>query len=188
MGLPLRQAAKIGAYVMKQHLTGEKRYPLVLMLEPLFRCNLACAGCGKIDYPDEILNQRLSYRASAWTRSTNAARRPSPSPAASRCSIATCRKIVEGFLERDKFVILCTNALLLAKKIDQYKPHPNFTWSIHLDGDKAMHDKSVCLDGTYEKAIDAIKLAKSQGLPHPDQLHAVRRRRSRSAPPTSSTR
>ena len=88
-----------------------------------------------------------------------------------------------AIIERDKFVILCTNALLLAKKIDQYKPHPNFTWSIHLDGDKAMHDKSVCLDGTYDKAVDAIKLAKSQGLPHPDQLHPVRRRRSRSAPP-----
>ena len=73
-------------------------------------------------------------------------------------------KIVEGFIARDKFVILCTNALLLAKKIDQYKPHPNFTWSIHLDGDKAMHDKSVCLDGTYEKAVAAIKLAKSKGF------------------------
>ena len=95
---------------------------------------------------------------------------------------------MQGFLERDKFVILCTNALLLAKKIDQYKPHPHFTWSIHLDGDKAMHDKSVCLDGVYEKAVAAIKLAKSQGLPHPDQLHAVRRRRSRSASPSSSTR
>ena len=124
VGIPLQQAAKIGAYVMKQHLTGGKRYPLVLMLEPLFRCNLACAGCGKIDYPDEILNQRLSYAANAWTRSTNAARPPSPSPAASRCSIARCRRSCEGFLERDKFVILCTNALLLAKKIDQYKPHP----------------------------------------------------------------
>ena len=85
-------------------------------------------------------------------------------------------------------MILCTNALLLTKKIDQYKPHPNFTWSIHLDGDKAMHDKSVCLDGTYDKAVDAIKLAKAQRLPHPDQLHPVRRRRSASAPPSSSTR
>ena len=164
MGIPLQQAARIGAYVMKQHLTGRKRYPLVLMLEPLFRCNLACAGCGKIDYPDEILNQRLSYdecmdgdrrmrRAGRLDRRRRAA-------AASRHAARSSK----GYLARNKFVILCTNALLLAKKIDQYKPHPNFTWSIHLDGDKAMHDKSVCLDGTYDKAVEAIKLAKSKGF------------------------
>ena len=91
------------------------------MLEPLFRCNLACAGCGKIDYPDDILNQRLAT-TTACRRSTNAARPPSRSPAASRCCIARCRKIVKGFVERSKFVILCTNALLLAKKIDEYQP------------------------------------------------------------------
>src|SRR5258707_10053020 len=73
-------------------------------------------------------------------------------------------KIVEGFLAKNKFVILCTNALLLSKKIDQYTPHPNFTWSIHLDGDKAMHDKSVCQQGTYEKAVEAIMIAKSRGF------------------------
>ena len=141
-----------------------KRYPLVLMLEPLFRCNLACAGCGKIDYPDEILNQRLQLRRSAWRRSTSAARRWSRSPAASRCCTATCREIVEGFIAKKKFVILCTNALLLTKKIDQYKPSPFFTWSIHLDGDQVMHDKSVCQDGVYDKAVEAIKLAKSKGF------------------------
>ena len=84
MGVPLNQAIRVGAYVVKQHLIGRKRYPLVLMLEPLFRCNLACAGCGKIDYPAPILNQRLSPSRNAWTRSTNAARPWSRSPAASR--------------------------------------------------------------------------------------------------------
>jgi len=163
MGLPMRQAAKIGAYVMKKHLSGQKKYPLVLMLEPLFRCNLACAGCGKIDYPDEILNQRLSF--DQCMNAIDECGAPAVSIAGGEPLLhRDMAKIVKGFIERDKFVILCTNALLLAKKIDQYEPHENFTWSIHLDGDKAMHDKSVCLDGTYDKAVAAIKLAKERGF------------------------
>lgn len=163
MGVPFRQAAKIGAYAVKQHLAGRKRYPLVLMLEPLFRCNLACAGCGKIDYPDEILNQRLSYDECMQAMEECGA--PAVSIAGGEPLLhREMPKIVRGFIERDKFVILCTNALLLAKKIEDYEPHPNFSWSIHLDGDQAMHDKSVCLDGTYEKAVEAIKLAKSRGF------------------------
>ena len=163
MGIPLRQAARVGTYVMKQHLSGRKRYPLVLMLEPLFRCNLACAGCGKIDYPDEILNQRLSFGECMTAIDECGA--PVVSIAGGEPLLhREMPQIVRGFLKRKKFVILCTNALLLAKKIDDYEPHPDFNWSIHLDGDKAMHDKSVCLAGTYEKAVDAIKLAKSKGF------------------------
>ena len=163
MAIPAKQAARIGAYVLKQHLLGRSRYPLVLMLEPLFRCNLACAGCGKIDYPDEILNQRLSY--DDCMAAIDECGAPAVSIAGGEPLLhREMPKIVEGFVARDKFVILCTNALLLAKKIDQYKPHDNFTWSIHLDGDQQMHDKSVCLEGTYEKAVEAIKLAKSRGF------------------------
>lgn len=163
MGIPFKQAARIGAYVVKQHLMGRKRYPLVLMLEPLFRCNLACAGCGKIDYPDEILNQRLSY--DQCMEAIDECGAPAVSIAGGEPLLhRDMPKIVDGYIKRNKFVILCTNALLLAKKIDQYKPHPNFTWSIHLDGNQAMHDKSVCQEGTYEKAIEAIKLAKSKGF------------------------
>ena len=163
MGIPVHQAARIGAYVMKQHLMGTKRYPLVLMLEPLFRCNLACAGCGKIDYPDDILNQRLSYQECMDAIDECGA--PAVSIAGGEPLLhREMPQIAQGFLDRGKFVILCTNALLLTKKIDQYQPHANFTWSIHLDGDKAMHDHSVCLDGVYEKAIEAIKLAKSKGF------------------------
>src|SRR6201994_4672028 len=162
MGLPFRQAAKIGAYVVKKELSG-KKYPLVLMLEPLFRCNLACAGCGKIDYPDDILNQRLSVQQCMDAIDECGA--PAVSIAGGEPLLhRDMPKIVEGYLERDKFVILCPNALLLAKKINQYKPHPNFTWSIHLDGDKVMHDKSVCLDGTYDKAVTAIRMAKERGF------------------------
>jgi hopanoid biosynthesis associated radical SAM protein HpnH len=163
VGVPFHQAAKVGTYIVKQHLSGKKRYPLVLMLEPLFRCNLACVGCGKIDYPDEILNQRLSY--DECMDAIDECGAPMVSIAGGEPLLhREMPQIVKGFLDRGKFVILCTNALLLQKKIDQYEPHENFTWSIHLDGDKAMHDKSVCLDGVYEKAVDAIKLAKSKGF------------------------
>ena len=163
MAIPAAQAAKIGSYVLKQHLRGRKRYPLVLMLEPLYRCNLACAGCGKIDYPDEILNLRLSYEDCMAAIDECGA--PAVSIAGGEPLLhREMPEIVKGFLDRNKFVILCTNALLLTKKIDQFKPHPNFTWSIHLDGDKVMHDRSVCLEGTYEKAVDAIKLAKAKGF------------------------
>jgi hopanoid biosynthesis associated radical SAM protein HpnH len=154
---------RIGSYVLKQHLSGRKRYPLVLMLEPLFRCNLACAGCGKIDYPDEILNQRLSV--DDCMKAMDECGAPVVSIAGGEPLLhREMPEIVRGFLARKKIVILCTNALLLAKKIDQYRPHKDFNWSVHLDGDKDMHDKSVCQEGVYEKAVEAIKLVKSKGF------------------------
>ena len=163
MGLPLQQVARIGAYMMKQQITGVKRFPLVMMLEPLFRCNLACAGCGKIDYPDEILNQRLSYEQ--CMEAIDECGAPAVSIAGGEPLLhRDMPRIVKGFIARKKFVILCTNALLMTKKIDQYEPDPFFTWSIHLDGDQAMHDKSVCEDGVYQKAVEALKLAKSKGF------------------------
>jgi len=159
----MTQALKVGAYVVKQHLAGVKRYPMVLMLEPLFRCNLACQGCGKIDYPSDILNQRISLEDAI-----EAAREcPAPIIAIAGGEPLLHREmpqIVEAYLKMGKFVILCTNALLLEKKIDQYKPHKNFCWDIHLDGDKQMHDKSVDQDGVYDRAVAAIKLSKSKGF------------------------
>jgi len=163
MGIPFKQALRIGSYVVGKHLSGAKRYPLVLMLEPLFRCNLACQGCGKIDYPDSILNQRLSY--DQCMDAIDECGAPAVSIAGGEPLLhREMPKIVEGFLARKKFVILCTNALLLTKKIDDYTPNEAFTWSIHLDGDKGMHDRSVSLEGVYETAIAAIKLAKSKGF------------------------
>jgi hopanoid biosynthesis associated radical SAM protein HpnH len=163
VAIPITAVARIGAYIAKQHFSGAKRYPLVLMLEPLFRCNLACAGCGKIDYPDDILNQRLSY--DQCMQAIDECGAPVVSIAGGEPLLhRDLPKIVKGFLARKKFVILCTNALLLKKKIDQYEPDPMFTWSVHLDGDKAMHDKSVCLDGVFETAVEAIQLAKSRGF------------------------
>ena len=162
MGLPIRQAAKIGAYVVKKQLSG-KKYPLVLMLEPLFRCNLACAGCGKIDYPDEILNQRLSYQQ--CMDAIDECGTPAVSIAGGEPLLhREMPQIVKGFIAKKKFVILCTNALLLTKKIKDYEPSPYFTWSIHLDGDKQMHDAAVSQDGVYEVALEAIRLAKAKGF------------------------
>ena len=163
MGIPFQQAARIGAYVVGKHLRGQKKYPLVLMLEPLFRCNLACKGCGKIDYPNDILNQRLSYEQCMDAIDECGA--PAVSIAGGEPLIhKDMPKIVRGYVAKKKFVILCTNALLMKKKIDEYEPSPFFTWSIHLDGDQAMHDKSVCQDGVFEIARDAILLAKSRGF------------------------
>ena len=163
MGIPLSQVVRIGGYVAKQHLTRRKRYPLVLMLEPLFRCNLACAGCGKIDYPDEILNQRLSV--AECMQAIDECGAPVVSIAGGEPLLhRELPEIVRGFLARRKIVIVCTNALLLPKKIDQFRPHGDFNWSIHLDGDRDMHDHSVCQDGVYDRAIEAIRLAKSRGF------------------------
>src|SRR3954465_6227160 len=162
MTLPLSQIARIGAYTLVQHIKGGK-YPLVLMLEPLFRCNLACPGCGKIDYPDAILNQRMSYEQ--CMEAIDECGAPAVSIAGGEPLLhKDMARIVKGDIAKKKLGILCTNALLLKKKIDEYEPSPFFTWSIHLDGDKQMHDHAVDLDGTYEIAIEAIKLAKNKGF------------------------
>jgi len=163
VGIPLLQQFMVGSYVMRQRLTGRKRYPLVLMLEPLFRCNLACAGCGKIDYPDKILNQRMSVEDALHAVDECGA--PVVSIAGGEPLLhKQLPEIVKGMIARRKFVYLCTNALLMEKKIDEYKPSPFFTWSVHLDGDKGMHDHSVCQEGVYERAVAAIELAKSKGF------------------------
>src|SRR6202040_2408873 len=163
MSIPLFQKARIGAYVVRQHLAGRKRYPLVLMLEPLFRCNLACAGCGKIDYPDEILNQRLSV--DECLEAVDSCGAPVVSIAGGEPLLhRELPQVVKGILARRKFVYLCTNALLMQKKLDQYEPSPFFVWSVHLDGDKEMHDRSVCQTGVYDRAVAAIRAAKQRGF------------------------
>src|SRR5450432_4558351 len=123
MSIPLHQALRVGAYVVKQHLIGRKRYPLVLMLEPLFRCNLACAGCGKIDYPAEILNQRLSV--ADCLEAVDECGAPVVSIAGGEPLLhREIDQIVEGIIARRKFVYLCTNALLMEKKLDLFSPNP----------------------------------------------------------------
>jgi hopanoid biosynthesis associated radical SAM protein HpnH len=163
MAVPLNQAIRVGAYVLKQHLIGRKRYPLVLMLEPLFRCNLACAGCGKIDYPAEILNQRLSV--AECLEAVDECGAPVVVIAGGEPLLhREIEQVVEGAIARKKFVIVCTNALLLEKKMHLFKPGPYFTWSVHLDGAKVEHDASVCQDGVYDRAVAAIAKAKQAGF------------------------
>jgi hopanoid biosynthesis associated radical SAM protein HpnH len=163
MGIPLTQALSIGAYVVRQHLSGRKRYPLVLMLEPLFRCNLACAGCGKIDYPDSILDQRLSVADSLHAIDECGA--PVVVLAGGEPLLhKELPEIVTGALAKGKYVTVCTNALLMEKKLNQYQPHARFNWSVHLDGDKEMHDRSVCRAGVYDRAVAALRTAKAKGF------------------------
>jgi hopanoid biosynthesis associated radical SAM protein HpnH len=161
--IPLKQQLRVGAYVLKQHLKGVKRYPLVLMLEPLFRCNLACSGCGKIDYPDEILNQRLSVADCLAAADECGA--PVVAIAGGEPLLhKEMPQIVAGMLAKKKLVVLCTNALLLDKQLDKFTPHPDFNWDIHLDGDKGMHDFAVSQDGVYDRAVLAIKRARERGF------------------------
>jgi len=163
VSIPLLQKFFVGSYVVRQHLKGRKRYPLVLMLEPLFRCNLACAGCGKIDYPDKILNQRLPVED--CLAAVDECGAPVVSIAGGEPLLhKELSTVVKGIIARKKFVYLCTNALLMEKKLDQYQPSPFFVWSVHLDGDKDMHDHSVCQEGVYDRAVSAIRKAKARGF------------------------
>ncbi|HUX73750.1 MAG TPA: adenosyl-hopene transferase HpnH [Steroidobacteraceae bacterium] len=163
MGIPLLQVYRVARYLAGRKLRGDKRYPLVLMLEPLFQCNLACAGCGKIDYPKEILQQRLSVEAALGA--VDECNAPIVSiPGGEPLIHKEMPQIVAGIVARKKFVYLCTNALLLGKHIDEYRPSPYLTFSIHLDGNRQRHDESVCQEGVFDKAVAAIRLAREKGF------------------------
>jgi hopanoid biosynthesis associated radical SAM protein HpnH len=163
MGVPLIQQYRVGRYIIEQKLKRNKRYPLVLMLEPLFRCNLACAGCGKIDYPDEILDKRLSYEE--CMQAIDECGAPVVSIAGGEPLIhKDMARIVKGFIAKKKFVYLCTNALLLERKMDEFQPSPYLTFSIHLDGNRDRHDTSVCRDGVYDKCVEVIREARRRGF------------------------
>ncbi len=163
MSVPLIQQIRVGAYVLSKRLSRTKRYPLVLMLEPLFRCNLACPGCGKIDYPPAILDRRLSKEE--CLAAVDECGAPVVSiPGGEPLIHPEMKEIVEGIVARKKFVYLCTNALLLAKKLEQYTPSPYLTFSIHLDGLEEAHDKAVDQKGTFKRAVAAIKEARARGF------------------------
>ncbi len=163
MGVPLIQQYRVARYILEQKFHRRKRYPLVLMLEPLFRCNLACAGCGKIDYPDEILNKRLSVEE--CLQAIDECGAPIVSIAGGEPLIhKDLPKVIQGFVQRKKFVYLCTNALLLDKRMGDYSPSPYLTFSIHLDGTRERHDASVCREGVFDKCVEVIKKARDRGF------------------------
>ncbi len=163
MPVPLIQQIRVGSYILRQKLRGNRRYPLVLMLEPLFRCNLACPGCGKIDYPDHILNRRLSVQDCLDAADECGA--PIVSiPGGEPLLHKEIVQIVEGLIAKKKFVYLCTNALLLEKRLDRFEPSPYLTFSVHLDGDRQHHDRAVNQTGVFDRAVSAIKAARAGGF------------------------
>jgi len=163
MPVPISQAWTVASYVLKQKLKGRKRYPLVLMLEPLYRCNLACAGCGKIQYPAHVLKRELSPEE--CFRAVDECAAPMVSiPGGEPLMHSEIEKIVEGLVDRKKYTYLCTNALLLKEKLDLFQPSKYLTFSVHLDGQKEHHDFSVCREGGYDLAIEGIKEAVKRGF------------------------
>ena len=153
----------VASYVLKQKLAGRKRYPLVLMLEPLFRCNLACAGCGKIQYPAHVLKKKLTPEQ-CFPAVEECGAPMVAFPAASRCMHPQIGEIVEGLVARKKYIYLCTNALLLKEKLHLFKPSKYLTFSVHMDGQKEHHDFSVCREGGYDIALEGIKEAVRRGF------------------------
>ena len=163
MGVPVSQMWTVATYVLKQKVKGRKRYPLVLMLEPLFRCNLACAGCGKIQYPAHVLKQNLSPEE--CFRAVDECGAPMVSiPGGEPLMHPQIAEIVEGLVARKKYIYLCTNALLLKEKIDLFKPSQYLTFSVHVDGERENHDFSVCREGGYDIAIEGMREALRRGF------------------------
>ena len=163
MAVPISQMWTVASYVLKQRMAGRKRYPLVLMLEPLFRCNLACAGCGKIQYPAHILKKQLTPEECFHAVEECGAPMVSI-PGGEPLMHPQISEIVAGLVERRKYIYLCTNALLLKEKIDLFRPSKYLTFSVHMDGQREHHDFSVCREGGYDLALDGIKEALKRGF------------------------
>jgi hopanoid biosynthesis associated radical SAM protein HpnH len=163
MGVPVSQALAVAGYILRQKAAGKKRYPLVLMLEPLFRCNLTCAGCGKIQYPADILRQHLSPEQ--CFKAAEECGAPMVSlPGGEPLLHPQIAQIVEGLVRRRKYVYLCTNALILKEKLSLFSPNKYFTINVHLDGQRKFHDRSVAREGVHDIAVAAIKEAVRKGF------------------------
>ncbi|MBL7213145.1 MAG: adenosyl-hopene transferase HpnH [Desulfobacteraceae bacterium] len=163
MSIPAIQKARIGAYITRQKLTGNGRFPLVLMLEPLFRCNLRCKGCGKIAYPSEVLSKQLSVNDCAVA--VDECGVPVVSIAGGEPLLhPDIQLITRELTARKKFVYLCTNALLLEERLGDFEPSPYLTFNIHLDGLQEFHDARVNRKGTFQRAVTAIRLLVSNGF------------------------
>jgi hopanoid biosynthesis associated radical SAM protein HpnH len=163
MAMPLRQSMRIASYLMRQRLSGREKFPLLVELEPLFACNLACAGCGKIQHPAAELKRRMPVEQALAAIDECGA--PMVSIAGGEPLMHPQIDIlVSELIKRKKFVFLCTNALLIPRKIDKFKPSPYFAWTVHLDGLEERHDASVCKDGVFEQAVAAIRECQRRGF------------------------
>jgi len=163
MAIHWLQALEVGKYLVTQRMLGRKRFALTLMLEPLFRCNLACAGCGKIQHPVDVLKRHLTpeecFRAAEECGAPVVA-----IPGGEPLLHPQIDEIVAGLVARRKFVYLCTNGILLEKSLHKFRPSPYFSFSVHLDGMRELHDKCVSRQGVFDMAISAIKAAKKAGF------------------------
>ena len=163
MSIPLRQTARLGAYLFKQKIKGVKKFPLIVELEPLFACNLACAGCGKIQHPHDVLKQRMPVEQAVGAIMESGA--PMVSLAGGEPLMhPQIDEIVRQLIAKKKFVYLCTNGLLLKRHLHKFKPSPYFAWVVHIDGLKEAHDRAVSKEGGFEGAVEAIRLAKEAGF------------------------
>ena len=163
MSVPVSQMWTVATYVLRQKLAGRKQYPLVLMLEPLFRCNLACAGCGKIQYPAHILKKNMSLEEAF--RAVDECGAPMVTiPGGEPLMYPYIFELVEGLVARKKYIYLCTNALLLKEKLDRFTPSKYLTFSIHMDGEREHHDFSVCREGGYDIALEGVRAAVARGF------------------------
>lgn len=161
--VPLRQGMRVALYLMRQKFSRREKFPLVLELEPLFACNLACAGCGKIQHPTEILRQRVSVTDAVAAATECGA--PVISIAGGEPLLhPDIVEMVEALTARKRFVYLCTNAVLMRRKLDDFQPSPYFAWTVHIDGLRQRHDASVCREGVFDEAIAAIREAKARGF------------------------
>jgi len=163
MAMPLHQSVRLGSYLLKQRVLGRKKFPILVELEPLFACNLACAGCGKIAHPASVLKQRMPVEQAVGAVVQSGA--PMVSIAGGEPLMhKEIDEIVRRLLARNKIVFLCTNALLLPKHLHRFSPHRNFAWMVHIDGLRERHDASVCKTGVFDQAVAAIKQAKAAGF------------------------
>src|SRR5947209_4279885 len=163
MPVPLRQSVRMGTYLLSQRLRRRDKFPLLVELEPLFQCNLECAGCGKIQHPEHILRRRMPVEQAVGAIEECGA--PMVSIAGGEPLIhPEIDEIVRQLIKRRKFVYLCTNALLMEKKLDRFKPSPYFAWAVHIDGLRERHDQSVCREGVFDKAVSAVRAAKAAGF------------------------
>ena len=163
MPVPLRQSARMAAYLMKQRLRRREKFPLLVELEPLFQCNLACAGCGKIQHPEHVLRRRMSVEQAIGAIEECGA--PMVSIAGGEPLIhPEIDEIARQLVNRKRFVYLCTNAILMERKLDLFEPSPYFAWAVHIDGLRERHDESVCREGVFDKAAAAIRAAKARGF------------------------
>jgi len=163
LSIPVRQSARIGAYIFKNKIKGVKKFPLIVELEPLFACNLACPGCGKIQHPASVLKQRMPVEQAIGAIEECGA--PMVSIAGGEPLMhPQIDEIVRQLVKKKKFVYLCTNALLLPKHIHKFEPSPYFSWVVHIDGLEQRHDEAVDKKGGFQGAVDAIKLAKEKGF------------------------